>query len=115
MSARGWLCRGTMVEELELARREVPLLRARVAELEAELAERLPWQHYLSQLRTVAAVAAADEDHVMAQLGDVLDEALDVVEVHQRLIEDRIAAAEMRAAGAARVRSALHLVVGGQG
>lgn len=54
-------------------------LRARVDELEAELAERLPARHYLSQLRTIALCASTSEDLQLMQLGQLLEEALDVV------------------------------------
>lgn len=91
MSERGWLVpQGTMLEELSYARREVPELRSRVAELEAEIASALPAEHYLRQLRQIASIAIESHDLMLTQLGDVLDQALDVVEVHQRLIEQRL-------------------------
>jgi len=69
---------------------EVGRLRALVVELEAEVATALPSRHYLAQMHQIAVMAADDEDLQLAQLGGVLGEALDVVEVHQLLIDQRL-------------------------
>lgn len=77
-------------EALEVSRDARQAAEREVRDLRAELDKRLPPEHYLAQLRQVAEFAKGDTDMLLAQLGQVLDQALDVVDVHQRLIDQRL-------------------------
>ena len=71
-------------------RNEIARLTLRCETLEGQLAHRLPPQHYLSQLRTVAAVCASDMDSELCGLGSGLELALDHVEGLRRQIRARL-------------------------